>query len=69
MLHIGAKPPSLLPINDPRSASFKENRMSVDPKSPEAKKNWLLSLDSWAVVAAFVAALLIRVGVLKHVPW
>ena len=43
--------------------------MSADPKSTNAKKNWLLSLDSWAVVAAFVAALLIRAGVLKHVPW
>jgi hypothetical protein len=43
--------------------------MSADRKAPEPKKNWLLSLDSWAVVAAFVAALLIRAGVLKHVPW
>jgi hypothetical protein len=34
-----------------------------------AKKNWLLSLDSWAVLAAFVAALLIRAGVFKHIPW
>jgi len=32
-------------------------------------KSWLLSLDSWAVLAAFVAALLIRAGVFKHVPW
>jgi hypothetical protein len=28
-----------------------------------------LSLDTWAVVAAFLAALLIRVGVLKHISW
>jgi hypothetical protein len=28
-----------------------------------------LSLDSWAVLAAFAAALLIRAGVFKHVPW
>lgn len=32
-------------------------------------KRWLLSLDSWAVIAAFLAALLIRIGVLKHIPW
>jgi hypothetical protein len=43
--------------------------MSVDAKSVTPKKSWLLSLDSWAVLAAFVAALLIRTGVFKHVPW
>lgn len=37
--------------------------------SAPVKKSWLLSLDSWAVVAAFAAALLIRGGVLKHIPW
>lgn len=42
---------------------------SVPAASAPAKKNWLLSLDSWAVVAAFAAALLIRAGVFKHVPW
>jgi hypothetical protein len=34
-----------------------------------ARKIWVLSLDGWAVLAAFVAALLIRAGVLKHIPW
>lgn len=28
-----------------------------------------LSLDAWAVAAAFALALLVRAGVLKHVPW
>lgn len=28
-----------------------------------------LSLDVWAVITAFLLALLVRVGVLKHVPW
>jgi hypothetical protein len=28
-----------------------------------------ISLDSWAVVFSLVAALLIKLGVLKHVPW
>jgi hypothetical protein len=27
-----------------------------------------ISWDTWAVLAAFVAALLIRVGVIKHIP-
>ncbi len=30
---------------------------------------WKLSLDTWAVVAAFLAALLVRAGVFKHIPW
>ncbi len=30
---------------------------------------WNLSLDTWAVVAAFLAALLVRAGVFKHIPW
>jgi hypothetical protein len=34
-----------------------------------SQKKWRLSLDGWAVLAAFVAALLIRAGVLKHIPW
>ena len=28
-----------------------------------------ISLDTWAVVLAFAAALLVRVGILKVVPW
>jgi hypothetical protein len=28
-----------------------------------------ISLDTWAVVLAFAAALLVRIGVLKTVPW
>jgi hypothetical protein len=27
------------------------------------------SLDTWAVAAALAAALLVRAGVLKHIPW
>jgi len=40
-----------------------------------AKKNgtrWIrfsLSLDTWAVATALAAALLVRAGVLKHIPW
>jgi hypothetical protein len=45
--------------------------MSVEtsPAASKPGKKWLLSLDSWAVLAAFAAALLIRTGVFKHVPW
>lgn len=28
-----------------------------------------LTLDGWAVAAAFLLALLVRTGVLKRVPW
>lgn len=39
-------------------------------ESKEVEKNkWRLSLDSWAVVVALLAALLIRAGVFRHIPW
>jgi len=34
-------------------------------KSSTTKFSW----DTWAVLAALVAALLIRFGVVKHIPW
>jgi hypothetical protein len=33
------------------------------------EKRLRISLDTWAVVFSLVAALLIKFGVLKHVPW
>jgi hypothetical protein len=29
----------------------------------------LISLDTWAVLLAFAAALLVRFGIVKSVPW
>jgi hypothetical protein len=43
--------------------------MSTETKSVESGSHWKLSLDTWAVLAAFLAALLIRAGVFKHIPW
>lgn len=43
--------------------------MSSEEKAVEVKKPWRLSLDSWAVLIALFAALLVRAGVLKHIPW
>lgn len=43
--------------------------MSTQQSAVQAKKPWRLSLDSWAVVVALLAALLVRAGVLKHIPW
>ena len=43
--------------------------MSAEEKAVQTGNRWGLSLDTWAVLAAFLAALLIRVGVFKHVPW
>lgn len=43
--------------------------MSTNEPGLATSKRWFLSLDTWAVVAAFAAALLIRAGVFKHVPW
>jgi hypothetical protein len=43
--------------------------MSVEVKSVSSGSRWKLSLDTWAVLAAFLAALLIRAGILTHIPW
>jgi hypothetical protein len=43
--------------------------MSTNPGSVNTRKSWLWSIDGWAVVAALLAALLIRAGVLTRVPW
>jgi hypothetical protein len=33
------------------------------------KSGWRLSLDTWAVGFALALALLIRLGVIKHISW
>jgi hypothetical protein len=43
--------------------------MSTEESEVQVKKPWRLSLDSWAVVVALLAALLVRAGVFKHIPW
>jgi hypothetical protein len=43
--------------------------MSTEESELQVKKPWRLSLDSWAVVVALLAALLVRAGAFKHIPW
>jgi hypothetical protein len=43
--------------------------MGTNAVSLNTWKGWLLSTDSWAVLAALLAALLIRAGVFTRVPW
>jgi hypothetical protein len=44
--------------------------MSMSDNEVDTKKgSFKISLDTWAVLAAFLAALLIRIGVVKHVIW
>jgi len=43
--------------------------MSAETNAVKTGKRWNLSLDSWAVLLALLAALLVRAGVFKHVPW
>jgi hypothetical protein len=43
--------------------------MSSPTDAPLKGKVWGLSLDEWAVAAALVLALLVRVGILRSVPW
>ncbi len=43
--------------------------MSEKVEIVRERGRWVLTLDGWAVAAALLAALLVRAGVLKHVPW
>jgi hypothetical protein len=43
--------------------------MNTEESEVQVKKPWRLSLDSWAVVIALLAALLVRAGAFKHIPW
>jgi hypothetical protein len=43
--------------------------MSEEANVVKIGSRWKLSLDTWAVLVALVAALLVRAGVFKHIPW
>jgi hypothetical protein len=43
--------------------------MSAEVVAGKTASRWKVSPDTWAVLVAFLLALLIRTGVLKHVPW
>ena len=38
------------------------------PHSPVTSK-WRISVDTWAVILALLAVVLIRIGILKAIPW
>jgi hypothetical protein len=43
--------------------------MSTEVEAGKAGGRWKLSLDAWAVLVAFLLALLVRTGAFKHIPW
>jgi hypothetical protein len=43
--------------------------MSAEVVAGKSGNRWKPSLDTLAVLVAFLLALLVRVGVFKHVPW
>jgi hypothetical protein len=43
--------------------------MATNASAVSSRKSRLLSVDTWAVMAALLAALLIRAGVLTRIPW
>ncbi|HEV3374686.1 MAG TPA: hypothetical protein VG051_03220 [Candidatus Acidoferrum sp.] len=43
--------------------------MASEVKVAVEQKRWELSLDSWAVLTALFLALLVRLGIFRHVPW
>jgi hypothetical protein len=38
-------------------------------KTAVPNRLWSLSLDTWAVLLAMTAALAVRLGILRHIPW
>jgi hypothetical protein len=38
-------------------------------ETPSVKKGFGLSLDSWAVLLALVLALIVKLDLLKKIPW
>ena len=43
--------------------------MSAEVEAGKTESRWMLSLDTCAVLVAFLLALLVRTGVFKHIPW
>lgn len=41
--------------------------MSVENKTSVPR--WRISLDVWAVVTALALAAVVRLGIVRHVPW
>ena len=58
-----------LTTNDGTPELIKEDEVSSNDAIVSKKNFRLLSLDGWAVALALAAALLVRLGVVKHIPW
>ena len=43
--------------------------MSAEVVGAKTGNRWKLSVDTWAVLVAFLLALLVRTGVFKHISW
>jgi len=43
--------------------------MTTAANTAASSKRRFFSLDGWAVFLALLAALLVRAGVVKHIPW
>jgi hypothetical protein len=43
--------------------------MSTEVEAGNPGARWKLSLDTWAVLVAFLLALRVRTGVVKPIPW
>jgi len=50
-------------------ASSRSSSKLPSPSSPPSSSKPRISIDNWAVLIALLAALLVRAGVVKVVPW
>jgi hypothetical protein len=51
------------------TAELQQGSASPEPQASGTTDGQGLSLDTWAVLVAVVAALLIRIGCITRVPW
>ena len=54
-------------IHLPKGGTNKMSQQQESAAAPVKKTGY--SIDTWAVLLAFVLAALVRAGVFKHIPW
>jgi hypothetical protein len=54
-------------LRSQKKMSANANKTGAELEAPAKRPR--ISLDTWAVIFALVAGVLIRAGVIKHIPW
>ena len=63
------EPLSVNRLHHPVTALGSGSRVGIWTQGCAIRCRGCASLDTWAVLVAFLLALLVRTGVFKHIPW